>query len=142
MTQGSFEVICVNSLMLVDAQNRLMLTPDMEHLMDATTVKTMPLGFFMAEVFDLGIQVSPLRLSDAEIALFNALLVMNPDRGDLQDRDHVDELHATLLHVLYKHLRYVHFCWHSCPRARSAAHRILFRHSHCLSSEKSQLHNK
>ena len=31
---GSFEVICVNSFMLVDAQNKLMLTPDMEYLMD------------------------------------------------------------------------------------------------------------
>ncbi len=92
--------------MLVDAQNRLMLTPDMEYLMDSTTIKTMPLGFFMAEVFELGIQVSPLKLSDAEIALFNALLVMNPDRGDLQDKDHVEELQATLLHVLYKHLKY------------------------------------
>lgn len=92
--------------MLVDAQNKLMLTPDMEYLMDSVTIKTMPLGFFMSEVFDLGIQVSPLRLSDAEIALFNAVLVMNPDRGDLQDKDHVEELQSTLLHVLYKHLKY------------------------------------
>ena len=106
LKQGSFEVICVNSFMLVDAQNRLMLTPDMEYLMDSVTIKTMPLGFFMSEVFDLGIQVSPLKLSDAEIALFNALLVMNPDRGDLQDKDHVEELQATLLHVLYRHLKY------------------------------------
>lgn len=35
LKQGSFEVICVNSLLLVDAQNRLMLTPDMEFLMDS-----------------------------------------------------------------------------------------------------------
>jgi len=34
LKQGSFEVICVNSFMLVDAQNKLMLTPDMEFLMD------------------------------------------------------------------------------------------------------------
>lgn len=106
LKQGSFEVICVNSFMLVDAQNKLMLTPDMEYLMDARTIKTMPLGFFMSEVFELGIQVSPLKLSDAEIALFNALLVMNPDRGDLQDKDHIEELQSTLLHVLYKHLKY------------------------------------
>ena len=106
LKQGSFEVICVNSFMLVDAQNKLMLTPDMEYLMDSVTIKTMPLGFFMSEVFDLGIQVSPLRLSDAEIALFNAVLVMNPDRGDLQDKDHVEELQSTLLHVLYRHLKH------------------------------------
>jgi hypothetical protein len=28
------------------------------------------------------------------------------DRGDLQDKDHVEELQATLLHVFYKHLKY------------------------------------
>lgn len=106
LKQGSFEVICVNSFMLVDAQNKLMLTPDMEYLMDSSSIKTMPLGFFMNEVFELGIQVSPLKLTDAEIALFNAVLVMNPDRGDLQDKDHVEELQSTLLHVLYKHLKY------------------------------------
>ena len=41
----------------------------------------MPLGFFMSEVFDLGIQVSPLKLTDSEIALFNAILIMNPGKG-------------------------------------------------------------
>lgn len=35
LKQGSFEVICVNSFLLVDAHNRLMLTPDMEYLMDS-----------------------------------------------------------------------------------------------------------
>lgn len=78
LKQGSFEVICVNSFMLVDAQNKLMLTPDMDYLMDASTIRTMPLGFFMSEVFDLGIQASPLKLTDSEIALFNAVLIMNP----------------------------------------------------------------
>jgi len=106
LKQGSFECICVNSFMLVDAQNKLMLTPDMEYLMDGSSIKSMPLGFFMNEVFELGIQVSPMKLTDAEIALFNAVLVMNPDRGDLQDKDHVEELQSTLLHVLYKHLKY------------------------------------
>jgi hypothetical protein len=43
-------------------------------------VKTMPLGFFMSEVFELGIQVSPLKLTDSEIALFNAILIMNPGK--------------------------------------------------------------
>jgi hypothetical protein len=78
LKQGSFEVICVNCFMLVDAQNKLMLTPDMEFLMDSNTIKTMPLGFFMSEVFELGIQVSPLKLTDSEIALFNSILIMNP----------------------------------------------------------------
>lgn len=34
LKQGSFEVITVNSFMLVDAQNKLMLTPNMDYLID------------------------------------------------------------------------------------------------------------
>ena len=37
-----------------------------------------PLGFFMSDVFELGLQVSQLKLTDAEIALYNAILIMNP----------------------------------------------------------------
>jgi hypothetical protein len=78
LKQGSFEVICVNSFMLVDAQNRLMLTPSMEYLVDAHTIRAMPLGFFMCEVFELALQVASLKLTDSENSLFNALLIMNP----------------------------------------------------------------
>ena len=78
LKQGSFEVICVNSFMLVDAQNRLMLTPHMDYLIDSNTIKSIPLGFFMSEVFDLALQMAQLKLSDAENSLFNALLIMNP----------------------------------------------------------------
>ena len=28
------------------------------------------------------------------------------DRGDLQDKDQIEELQSTLFHVLYKHLKY------------------------------------
>lgn len=106
LKQGSFEVIIVNSFMLVDSQNRLMLTFDIEYLMDEQTIKRIPFGFFMSEIFDLSIQVSSLKLTDAEIALIDALLIMNPDRDDLKDKDFVEELQSTILHVLYKHLKY------------------------------------
>nr|ASL70532.1 nuclear receptor [Brachionus calyciflorus] len=106
LKQGSFEVIIVNSFMLIDAQNNLMLSFDMDYLMDKCTISKVPFGFFIMEIFDLGIEVSSLKLTDSEIALINALLIMNPDRGDLQDKDLVEELQATLLHVLYKHLKY------------------------------------
>lgn len=38
------------------------------------------MGSFMSEVYELGLQVSPLKLTDAEIALFNAVLVLNPGK--------------------------------------------------------------
>lgn len=71
----------------------------------------MPLGFFFTDVFELALQVAQLKLSDNEYSLFNALLIMNPDRGDLQDKDHIEELQATLLHVLFKHLKYYRPGW-------------------------------
>ena len=106
LKSGSFELVCTNSFMLVDARNRLMLTPDLEWLMDAEAVRLMPLGFFMIDVFELAVRASALKLTDAEIGLLNAVLIMNPNRADLHDRTFVDELHATLLHVLYKHVKY------------------------------------
>nr|ASL70611.1 nuclear receptor [Brachionus koreanus] len=105
LKQGSFEVIIVNSFMLVDAQNKLMLSFDMDYLMDQVCLRKMPFGYFLNEIFELGCQVSALRLGDAELALIDALLIMNPDRGDLQDKDLVEEMQATVLHVLYKHLK-------------------------------------
>jgi hypothetical protein len=106
LRQGAYEVICVFWFILVDAQNKLMLTHDMEFLMDQNTIKETPLGFFMSDVFELALHASQLKLTDAELAIFGALLIMNPDRGDLQDKDHIEELQSTLLHVLYKHIKY------------------------------------
>ena len=48
----------------------------------------MPLGFFMSEVFELGIQVSPMKLTDSELALFNAILIMNPGKHYLNEYAH------------------------------------------------------
>ena len=75
---GAFEIICVNSFMLVDAQNKLMLSPDMNYLMDSDGMKHTPVGSFLSDVFELGMQASQLRLTDAEIALFDAVLLVNP----------------------------------------------------------------
>ena len=109
LKQGSFEVIIVNSFLLVDAHNKLMLSFDMDYLMDQSCLRQMPFGYFLNEIFELGCQVSELKLGDAELALIDAFLIMNPDRGDLQDKDLVEELQATILHVLYKHLKYFKF---------------------------------
>jgi hypothetical protein len=46
----------------------------------SSDVKSMPLGFFMIDVFDLSFKASSLKLTDEEVALFNALLVINPSK--------------------------------------------------------------
>lgn len=56
-----------------------MLTPDFSAYMDRDFIKTIKtLGVIMLEIFDLGMKASHLRWTDSDIALFNALLLMNP----------------------------------------------------------------
>jgi hypothetical protein len=56
-----------------------MLTPDFSAYMDRDFIKTMKiLGLFMLEIFDLGINANHIRWTDNDIALFNAILMMNP----------------------------------------------------------------
>ena len=45
-------------------------------------VKGMPMGFFIEEFFNVAEQFNPLQLTDEEIGIFSAVLLMNP--GELQ----------------------------------------------------------
>ena len=76
---GAFETILVSWFTLFDAEQKLMLTPDFSAYMDRDFIKTIKtLGIIMLEIFDLGMKASHLRWTDSDIALFNALLLMNP----------------------------------------------------------------
>lgn len=76
---GTFENILVNWFILFDIKRKLMLTQDFSAYMDRDFIKTMDtLGVFMLEIFDLGIKANYLPWTDSDIALFNALLMMNP----------------------------------------------------------------
>ena len=76
---GAFETILVSWFTLFDAEHKLMLTPDFSAYMDRDFIKTIKtLGAMMLEIFDLGMKASHLRWTDSDIALFNALLLMNP----------------------------------------------------------------
>jgi hypothetical protein len=76
---GAFETILVSWFTLFDAEQKLMLTPDFSAYMDRDFIKTIKtLGVIMLEIFDLGLKASHLRWTDSDIALFNALLLMNP----------------------------------------------------------------
>ena len=76
---GAFETILVSWFALFDAEQKLMLTPDFSAYMDREFIKTIKtLGIIMLEIFDLGLKASHLRWTDSDIALFNALLLMNP----------------------------------------------------------------
>jgi len=103
-----------------------MLTPDFSAYMDRDFIKTIKtLGVIMLEIFDLGMKATHLRWTDSDIALFNALLLMNPgldkiyrllffciifiiERPDLCDKQTVGQIEAKLMQVLYRHLRRHH----------------------------------
>lgn len=81
---GAFETILVSWFTLFDGEHKLMLTPDFSAYMDRDFIKTIKtLGAMMLEIFDLGMKASHLRWTDSDIALFNALILMNP--GELRD---------------------------------------------------------
>ncbi|CAF4516181.1 unnamed protein product, partial [Rotaria magnacalcarata] len=106
---GAFETILVSWFTLFDAEQKLMLTPDFSAYMDRDFIKTIKtLGVIMLEIFDLGMKASHLRWTDSDIALFNALLLMNPERSDLCDKQIVSQIEAKLMQVLYRHLRCHH----------------------------------
>jgi len=76
---GAFETILVNWFILFDIERKLMLTSDFSAYMNRDFIKTIKtLGVFMVEIFDLGIKANHLPWTDSDIALFNALLLMNP----------------------------------------------------------------
>ncbi|CAF3686737.1 unnamed protein product [Adineta steineri] len=106
---GAFETILVSWFTLFDAEQKLMLTPDFSAYMDRDFIKTIKtLGVIMLEIFDLGMKASHLRWTDSDIALFNALLLMNPERPDLCDKQTVGQIEAKLMQVFYRHLRRHH----------------------------------
>ncbi len=82
---GAFETILVSWFTLFDAEQKLMLTPDFSAYMDRDFIKTIKtLGVIMLEIFDLGMKASHLRWTDSDIALFNALLLMNPGLNSIR----------------------------------------------------------
>ncbi len=64
----------------------------------------MPIGFFLNDVYEL-FEKCNLRLTDEEIALLNAILILNPHRDGLHESGKIRDMQATALHVLYRHLK-------------------------------------
>jgi hypothetical protein len=76
---GAFEVILVSWFTLFDVKRKLMLTSDFSAYMNRDFIKTIKtLGVLMLEIFDLGMKANQIQWTDSNIALFNAILFMNP----------------------------------------------------------------
>ncbi|CAF4893937.1 unnamed protein product, partial [Rotaria sp. Silwood1] len=106
---GAFETLLVSWFTLFDAKRKLMLTSDFSAYMNRDFIKNIKtLSIFMLEIFDLGMRASHLQWTDSDIALFNALLFMNPERPNLCNKEMIGQIESKLMQVLYRHLRHHH----------------------------------
>ncbi|CAF4041396.1 unnamed protein product, partial [Rotaria magnacalcarata] len=94
---------------LFNVKRQVMLAPDLTAYMNRDCIeKIKVLGVFMLEIFDLGMKASHIQWTDSDIALFNAVLLMNPERLDLCNREQIGQIESKLMQVLYRHLRNSH----------------------------------
>ncbi|XP_036357191.1 nuclear hormone receptor family member nhr-48 isoform X2 [Octopus sinensis] len=106
--QGTFEVMLARFCMLVDHQNYTMFDPDMKMQCPREVIREMPLGNFLEEFFLMAETFNPLKLSDQEIGLFTAVLIICPDRQNLSGVKAVSKIQGLFLQALYNELKANH----------------------------------
>ncbi|XP_059138741.1 nuclear receptor ROR-beta-like [Physella acuta] len=106
--QGSFEVMVARYSLLVDEINEEMLDPQLKIKSSREVVRQMPMGPFLDEFFEVAQQMNPLLLSDGEIGLFTAVLMICPDRKDLKNREAIQTIQQLYLQALYYLLQHNH----------------------------------
>jgi len=95
-----FEVLLVRLAGLFDSQALICLNGD---LIRRDTITHMPPGnakFLMDSVFGLALRMNQFGLSDAEIGLFCAVVIITPDRPGLRNPDLVHKMQSKLKSVL------------------------------------------
>ncbi|GAB1606392.1 nuclear hormone receptor family member nhr-48 isoform X1 [Argonauta hians] len=106
--QGTFEVMLARFCMLVDHHNYTMFDPDMKMQCPREVIREMPLGKFLEEFFLMAETFNPLNLSDQEIGLFTAVLIICPDRQNLSGVKAVTKIQGLFLQALYNELKANH----------------------------------
>lgn len=106
--KGSFEILLCRMCMLVDAQRQEMFDPNMEMKCPRHIIQEMPLGHFLDEFFKVAEQLNPLKLTDEELGIFSAVLIMCPEREGLVNVMTVEKLHTLFLQSLYLDMKNHH----------------------------------
>lgn len=101
--QGSFEVVLARYTRLFDEHS--MFVPTMDVKMPRTMCKCLPMGSFFEEQFKFAQVFNPLALEDGEIALLTAIMIMCPERENLNDHKKVYQLQGLLLQALYTYMK-------------------------------------
>ncbi|XP_063448093.1 uncharacterized protein LOC134727640 [Mytilus trossulus] len=99
--QGSFEVMLVRMCNLVDTEKEEMFDPDMKMKCPKAVVLGMPMGTFLVEFFKVAKAFNPLQLTDGEIGIFTATLIICPDRKSIINSVAIMKLQLLLMQALY-----------------------------------------
>jgi len=101
--QGSFEVVLLRYTPLFQEDG--MFVPSMEMKLPRHIVKAMPMGEFFEQQFQFAIQFNQLQLTDGEVGLLTAALILNPTRMGLSSKKAVQKLQGLFFQSLYCYMR-------------------------------------
>ncbi|KAL4226753.1 hypothetical protein ACF0H5_014733 [Mactra antiquata] len=106
--KGSFEILLCRMCLLVDNQSQEMFDPTMEMKCPRMVIRSMPMGPFIDEFFEVAAQINPLKLTDREVGIFSACLIMCPEREGLLNVVAVEKLNTLFMQSLYFEMRRNH----------------------------------
>uniref|UniRef100_A0A0B7BFJ7 NR LBD domain-containing protein n=1 Tax=Arion vulgaris TaxID=1028688 RepID=A0A0B7BFJ7_9EUPU len=106
--QGCFEVMVTRFCILVDHVKEEMFDPTLMMKAPRHIVQDTPMGEFLDQFFTVASQFNPLGLTDGEIGLFTAVLMLCPDREGLMNRSTVNVIQQLFLQSLYLLLKQNH----------------------------------
>ncbi|XP_076135846.1 nuclear receptor ROR-alpha A isoform X1 [Alosa pseudoharengus] len=104
LKSGSMEVVLVRMSRLFNTENS---TVYFDGKFAGTEVfKTLMCGDLISAVFDFAHSMCALRLTEQQVAIFSALVLINPDRPGLEDRGRVQrmrkDIEQALSHILHR----------------------------------------
>lgn len=106
--QGCFEVMVTRFCLLVDHVSEEMFDPTLVMKASRQIVQDTPMGEFFDQFFTVAGLFNPLALTDEEIGLFTATLILCPDREGLINRGTVHKIQQLFLQSLYLLIRRSH----------------------------------
>lgn len=106
--QGTFEVMVARFAILVDHIREEMFDPHLQMKSPRAIIREMPIGPFLDEFFNVAKRFNPLCLTDGEIGLFTAILMICPDREGLKNHTAIQTIHQLFMQALYFQLKICH----------------------------------
>ncbi|KAK3572082.1 hypothetical protein QTP86_022312 [Hemibagrus guttatus] len=104
LKSGSMEVVLVRMSRIFNTENSTVFFDG--KFAGAELFKALVCGDFIASVFDFAHGLCALKLTEQQVALFSALVLINADRPCLEDRDRVlrvrKDVELALTHILHR----------------------------------------